>query len=90
MSIKGYINRVQKLEKIAQDIRGVQEAYALQAGKEIRVIVEPSIITDDEAQNISEEIKMKIENTLQNPSDIRVTVIRERRYTATAVAPSIT
>lgn len=89
-SIKGYINRIQKLEKIAQDIRGVQEAYALQAGKEIRVIVEPSIITDDEAQSISEEIKMKIENTLQNPSDIRVTVIRERRYTATAIAPSIT
>ncbi len=79
-----YIERLNRLEKLAGEMEGVKEVYALQAGREIRVIVEPATISDEQAAELSRELRHKIENTLQYPSTIKVTVIREQRYCETA------
>ncbi len=79
-----YIDRLKRLEEIAAGIEGVNEVYALQAGREIRVIVDPNAISDDHARDLSREIRRKIEENLQYPSTIKVTVIREQRFSDTA------
>ena len=79
-----YIDRLKRLEEIASGIEGVSEVYALQAGREIRVIVDPETISDDRACELSREIRRNIEENLQYPSTIKVTVIREQRFSDTA------
>ncbi len=78
-TLEAYIKRLEKLEGIANQFKGVEKSYAIQAGREIRVIVEPQRIADDEAVNLSREIKKKIEENLEYPGQIKVTVIREIR-----------
>ena len=80
----GYIQRLDRLEKLAISIEGVQQAFAIQAGREVRVVVNPQQVTDDEAQVIAQRLRQRIEEELQYPSTIRITVIRESRFTETA------
>lgn len=83
-SITGYVQRLDNLEKLALDIEGVQQAFAIQAGREIRVVVAPQVVTDDRAREIAKILRQKIETELEYPSSIKVTVIREQRFTETA------
>jgi ribonucrease Y len=78
-SLENYIKRLETLEKIAADKKGVERVYALQAGREIRVMVKPTEIDDDSAVLLSHEIAREIESQLEYPGQIKVTVIRESR-----------
>lgn len=84
-SIDGFISRVRSIEEIAQSESGVVDAYAIQAGREVRVIVEPRAVSDDEARQIARKIRSRIEEELNYPGSIEVTVIREQRFSETAV-----
>lgn len=83
-SMTSYIERLGRLEKLAMAMPGVQQAFAIQAGREVRVVVQPSIVTDDQAHALAKTLRLKIEQELDYPSTIKVTVIREQRYTETA------
>ena len=78
-SLENYIKRLQDLEKIATSYEGVGNAYAIQAGREVRIIVEPEKISDEAALFLSKEIAKKIEEELDYPGQIKVNVIRETR-----------
>jgi ribonuclease Y len=78
-SLESYIKRLESLEELAAQKKGVEKVYALQAGREIRVIVKPEEITDDAAVLLSHEIAREIEEHLEYPGQIKVTVIRETR-----------
>jgi ribonuclease Y len=78
-SLEDYIKRVKALEEIANSFKGVVESYALQAGREIRVIVKPDDIDDLEATRLARNVAKKIEEGMQYPGQIKVTVIRETR-----------
>ena len=83
-SLENYVKRLEDLEKIATDIKGIDKTYAVQAGREIRVIVKPEEIDDLGSFKVAREIKEKIESELQYPGTIKVTVIRETRATEEA------
>jgi ribonuclease Y len=78
-SMTTYLKRVEDLEKIAVSFSGVEKAFAVQAGRELRVFVQPEQIDDDRAFSLARDIASKIENELQYPGQIRITVIRETR-----------
>ena len=78
-SLENYIKRVRTLEEIATSFAGVESAYALQAGREIRILVKPNQIDDLAAVRLSKEISKNIEDSMQYPGQIQVTVIRETR-----------
>ena len=78
-SLENYIRRLTELEAVAHDIEGVSKAFAMQAGRELRVIVEPDQVDDLEAHRIAREIKEKIEATLKYPGTIKIAVVRETR-----------
>jgi ribonuclease Y len=80
-SLESYIKRLESLEKIASAKKGVERVYALQAGREIRVMVKPAEVDDDTAVLLSHEIAREIEDQLEYPGQIKVTVIRESRAT---------
>lgn len=77
--IENYIKRLEDLEKIANSFKGVANTYAIQAGRELRIIVESGIISDEESTLLSRDIAKKIEESLTFPGQIKVTVIRETR-----------
>lgn len=77
--LESYIKRLEKLEGIADSFKGVSKAFALQAGREIRIMVESETVSDEEAIWLSKDIAKRIENELQYPGQIKVTVIRETR-----------
>ncbi|MCX6538553.1 MAG: ribonuclease Y [Acidobacteria bacterium] len=77
--LESYVKRLEKLEGIADSFKGVSKAFALQAGREIRIMVESEKITDEEAIWLSKDIARRIENELEYPGQIKVTVIRETR-----------
>ena len=78
-SVENYLKRLTELETIATSMKGVEKAYALQAGREVRVFVTPSEVNDLEAKDIARDIAVRIENELKYPGEIRVVVIRESR-----------
>src|SRR5437660_12836191 len=78
-SLEHYIKRLEALEELAASKPGVEKVYALQAGREIRVIVSPSELDDDSAALLSHEIAREIEDQLEYPGQVKVTVIREGR-----------
>jgi ribonuclease Y len=82
--IESYLKRIGELEEIAMSYDGVQKAYAIQAGRELRVIVESEKVTDEYADDLSFMISQKIQDEMQYPGQIKVTVIREKRATAFA------
>jgi len=77
--LEAYIKRIRTLEDMATAFKGVSQAYAIQAGREVRIIVKPEEIDDLEATRLARDIAKKIEETMQYPGQIRVTVIRETR-----------
>jgi ribonuclease Y len=77
--LESYVKRLEKLEEIADSFKGVSKAFALQAGREIRILVESERISDEEAIWLSKDIARRIESELEYPGQIKVTVIRETR-----------
>ncbi len=83
-SIEAYVQRLERLEQIARSREGVDKVFAMQAGREIRVMVAPEVVDDIEAQVLARDIAKQIEEELTYPGQIRVTVVRESRATETA------
>ena len=77
--MESYIKRLEKLEEIATSFKGVQKSFAIQAGREVRVIVDANKISDEDAIWLSKNIAKKVESELTYPGEIKVTVIRETR-----------
>ena len=82
--LESYLKRINELEELAMTYEGVQKAYALQAGRELRVIVESEKVTDQYADDLAFMISQKIQDEMQYPGQVKVTVIREKRATAFA------
>ena len=80
-NVENYIKRLQKLEEISGEFKGVEKTFAIQAGREVRVIVKPEEISDDQMKILAHDIAKKIEGELEYPGQIKVNVIRESRYT---------
>jgi ribonuclease Y len=78
-SLESYVRRLEELERISNSFKGVEKSYAVQAGREIRILVQSEQISDEEAQLMVREIARKIENEMTYPGQIKVTVIREVR-----------
>jgi ribonucrease Y len=79
-SIENYLKRLETLEKMAHSFKGIDKCYAIQAGREIRIIVKPEDVNDETSSMIAREISKKIESEMTYPGQIKVTVIRESRY----------
>ena len=82
--LESYVKRLEDLETIAKSFKGVDKCFAVQAGREMRVIVEPNEVSDEDATMLAREVARKIENDMTYPGQIRVTVIRETRATELA------
>ena len=77
--VENYIKRLQKLEEVAGDFEGVEKTFAIQAGREVRIMVKPEMVNDDKMKILAHDIAKKIENELDYPGQIKVSVIRESR-----------
>jgi len=82
--LESYIQRIQELENLALTYEGVQKVYAMQAGRELRVIVEADRVGDEQAEELSFQISQRIQDEMQYPGQIKITVIREKRAVAFA------
>lgn len=78
--VENYIKRLQKLEEVAGDFEGVEKTFAIQAGREVRIMVKPEVISDDNMKILARDIAKKIEDSLDYPGQIKVSVIRESRH----------
>ena len=78
-SLENYLKRLEQLESVANNIEGIEKTYAVQAGRELRVIVKPEQVDDLTAHKIARDVKEKIESTMQYPGTIKITVVRETR-----------
>ena len=78
-NIENYIKRLEKLEEIANDFDGVEQSYAIQAGREVRILVKPEVVSDDRMVIMARDIVKRIENELDYPGQVKVHVIRESR-----------
>ena len=83
-SLENYIKRLEQLEGMTNEIKGIEKSFALQAGRELRILVKPEEVDDLTSHKIAREIKEKIEKEMQYPGTIKVTVIRETRYSEEA------
>ncbi|MBN1383958.1 MAG: ribonuclease Y [Elusimicrobia bacterium] len=79
-TLEHYLKRIDRLEKVAESFIGVAKSYAVQAGREVRILVEPEDVDDTAAGQLAQDIAKKIETELEYPGQIKVTVIRETRY----------
>lgn len=84
-AVEEYVKRLKKLEDIAQEFNGVEKAYAMQAGREVRIVVLPDVVDDDGIVNLARSLTKRIEEELSYPGKIKVTVIREKRVVEYAV-----
>jgi ribonuclease Y len=82
--LESYMKRIGELEELAMSYDGVQKAFAMQAGRELRVIVESEKVSDEYADDLSFMISQKIQDEMQYPGQIKVTVIREKRAVSVA------
>ena len=82
--MENYVKRLQKLEDISNSFKGVEKSYAIQAGREIRILVSPNEISDEKALFLAKDIAKKIEEEMDYPGQIKVNVIRESRFSAVA------
>ncbi|MDD5672972.1 MAG: ribonuclease Y [Chitinivibrionales bacterium] len=80
-TLTNYVSRLTNLEEIADSFRGVSKSFVIQAGREIRVMVEPEAINDAQAEELSRQLAQKIQDEMEFPGQIKITVIRERRFT---------
>jgi ribonuclease Y len=80
-TLDNYVKRLENLENIATGFIGVDKAFAIQAGRELRIIVNNDVITDDQSKDLAKQIAKKIESDLRYPGRIKVTIIRETRIT---------
>jgi ribonucrease Y len=80
-TLTNYVNRLSNLEEIAESFRGVSKTYVIQAGREIRCIVEPEAVSDAQSEELARQISQKIQDEMEYPGQIKVTVIRESRFT---------
>ncbi len=78
-NLENYIKRLEKLEEVANEFEGVERSFAIQAGREIRIIVRPEVVSDDKMSLLAHEIAKKIEDNLDYPGQIKVNLIRENR-----------
>ncbi len=78
--VENYIKRLQKLEEVAGGFEGIEKAFAIQAGREVRIMVKPDVVDDDRMKILAREIAKKIEGELDYPGQIKVSVIRESRF----------
>ena len=78
-NLENYIKRLEKLEEIANSFNGVEKCFAIQAGREIRVMIKPDVISDDQMVITAREIAKKIEDEMEYPGQIKVNLIRETR-----------
>lgn len=80
-NVQNYIKRLEMLEEISSSFEGVERSYAIQAGREVRIMVKPDVISDDKMVLVARDIVQKIENELEYPGQIKVNIIRETRAT---------
>ena len=80
-NLENYIKRLTKLEEIANSYRGVEKSFAIQAGRELRIMVKPEQVKDEDLALVAREIAQKIEGELEYPGQIKVSIIRENRAT---------
>ena len=78
-NVESYVRRLENLEEIASGFEGVEQAFAVQAGREVRIMVKPDVIGDDQVILLARTIARKIEESLDYPGQIKVNVIRESR-----------
>jgi len=78
-TVETYIKRLEQLESIAESFEGVEKSYAIQAGREVRVVVHPEKVNDAEAMQLARDVMRKVESELTYPGQIKVTVVRETR-----------
>ncbi len=83
-NLQNYIKRLEELERICTSFEGVENAYAIQAGREVRILVRPDVVSDDKMVIIAHDIAKKIEDELEYPGQIKVNIIREKRVFDTA------
>ena len=80
-NVENYIKRLQKLEEVASSFEGVERCFAIQAGREVRIMVKPEIVKDERMIPLAREICKKIETDLEYPGQVKVNIIRESRIT---------
>ena len=78
-NVQNYIKRLEKLESIASSFEGVERSFAIQAGREVRIMVKPEVVSDEKMVLIARDIVKKIEDELEYPGQIKVNIIRESR-----------
>ena len=83
-TLETYVKRLEQLENIANEFKGVEKSFAVQAGREVRIIVKPEQISDEDAMFMAKDIAKKIEDQMEYPGQIKVNVIRESRFVETA------
>ncbi len=83
-TLDAYVKRLEKLEEIANSFKGVEKSYAVQAGREVRIIVKPDEISDADAMFLAKDIAKRVEDEMEYPGQIKVNVIRESRFTELA------
>ena len=78
-NVENYIKRLEKLEEIASSFEGVEKSFAIQAGREIRIMVKPDVVSDEKMVLIARDVVKKIEEELEYPGQIKVNIVRENR-----------